>query len=481
MVQQARLLSAAVSNRGGLEKETLHSILTNLERRSETRLRVLDKNRKLLADSSSPELDNEISDNNEVSYDEVSKRISNPLYEFASFPVRFYRDLFLPPVKSIDNPNFYSSEKPFNGSEIRAALDGRYGAVTRIIRREKSVRLYCAIPIRDKGEVIGVILASQSTYRILKDLYEIRLNIFKIFLASVFAAILLSFFLSSTISRPLTKLKKQAEALIDHRGRLSKNFVPTKRRDEIGDLSRSLEELTTRLKQHILFIQSFSIDISHEFKNPMASIKAATEILYETNKLNEKKKFFNMIQRDIIRMEALLGGVREITQIDAGLTEEKHEFIDVSNLMAEIVEGYRFKNFPVNMVAKGTKVIVYASPERLVQVFTNIIDNALSFGGGKPIVEISISTGSKNAKISIRDYGSGIPEEHIDRIFERFFSFRPDNKSNKHTGLGLSIAKTIIEGYGGAVHAGNNEKEGAVFRIELPLARREIKTNLKIS
>jgi two-component system sensor histidine kinase ChvG len=481
MVQQGRLLAAALSERDNFRYEVAEEILIHLQKRTDARLRVVSRDGTLLADSSIVGSDEEIamaenedieSLENEVSADDTSDQ-DDLLYNIATWPFRLYRRFFQPPLPVVEDPQYYASNKPILGPEVQAALEGTYKAVWRISAGgQRSVTLYSGLPVWNKGRVVAAVLVSQSTYKILRNLYEVRLDIFKISLGSIIVAVVLSFILSATIAQPLKRLRNEAEAILDRRGRLTRLFTHSKRMDEIGDLARSLEELTRRLEKHLSFIESFASDLSHEFKNPLASIRSAIDIALEADNKKEREYFLRMVMRDVGRMERLLTGAREISRIDTSLEAEECKEFDVSTLLSYIIEGFRLRTGKVvfELDLPVHPVLLYASPERLSQVFENLLDNAVSFSPENGHIRINLKQNDSQAFISICDEGPGIPEENISRIFNRFFSFRPgEGKKVEHTGLGLSLAKAIVEGYGGSISAKNSDHIGVIFTVVLPL------------
>ncbi len=332
MVQQGRHLAAALSDRGGLDSAMAEGLLRRLDRRTDARLRILGPGGTLLADSATlgprrapappPPSRYDSAPAGSASPADTRQRIAYRIGAWIyNLPGRV--ELFLgapqpePPESFYDHPG-----EPVLGTEVQAALAGRYGAATRRTLGQRSLTLYSAIPVRDEGRVAGAVLVSQSTYRLLAALYEVRLGIFRVFLASVAAAIVLTLLVSTTIARPLRRLRDEANALLDRRGRLRGRFRGSSRKDEIGDLARALEELTRRLEAHLAFIESFASDVSHELKNPLAAIRAATELLAEVEDPADRQRFLGLVQKEVARMEGLLSGVREVTEIDARLDAE---------------------------------------------------------------------------------------------------------------------------------------------------------------
>lgn len=478
MVQQGRILSAALSGEEVLNKENAKNILLRLNKRTSARLRIIDKGGNLLADSSiidKPILKKELNINKEEKIENNKNETINFLYKLVLYPIRIYRKFFIPPSPVSEPADFYSYNALILGPEVISALNGKYGAITRLSAGgQKSLTLYSAIPIFDNKDVAGAVLVSQSTYSILKDLYEIRKEILKIFLITIIFAFLISILLDLTISKPIIRLRNEAQNLLDKKGRLIGHFQESNRRDEIGVLARSLKELTRRLGSHLSFIESFSADLSHEMKNPLASIQNAIDICLNIKNKKEQKRFLEMIRKDALRMERLLRGIRELTKIDISIDEEKKENIDPIKIINQIIEGYKLRGIKqkINIDIKKPDILLHIVPERFVQILENLIDNAVSFSPIDSTIIIKIMKKNSNCEINIIDHGMGIENENMDKIFQRFFSYRPgNNDKNKHSGLGLSIVKSIIEAYNGTITAKNRKECGAEFKIILPMVK----------
>jgi two-component system, OmpR family, sensor histidine kinase ChvG len=472
MVQQGRLLAAALGEQGDLSPPVAESLLHRLDQRTEARLRIFGKDSALLADSS--RLGPRRGEENARSNDRESGARDNLLYKVGAGLYRLYRRLREP------SPSVARSEiphpEPYPATVIATALTGRYGATVRPTGGERwrpSVTLHSAIPVRSGGAVVGAVLVSQSTVRILRELDQVRLDVLKVFFGSVVVAAVLSLLLAGTITHPIRRLRDEANELLDRRGRLRGRFGGSHRTDEIGDLTRALEQLTARLAAHQHTLEAFASDVSHELKNPLAAIRSATELLAEIEDPDDRERFVALVQREVARMERLLTGLREIGEIDARLEAEAPAIVDLDALLKEAAEGFRRRaDSAVEIVlhTPGGPVPVRGRPERLHQVFENLLDNARSFSptGGTVIVTLERRNGT--ATVRIDDQGPGIPETHLDRIFDRFFTYRPGEPHARdgHTGLGLAIAKAIVEGYGGAIRAVNRGEGGARFEVVLP-------------
>jgi two-component system sensor histidine kinase ChvG len=473
MVQQGRILSAALSGRGPLEREEVGRVLRQLNLRLEARLRVVDRDGALLGDTSrlGPR------DKKAAAPPSSAPPRKTVLYRIGAL----FADLGKRLSPPAEPPASEREEAPggrLDGHEVRAALSGRYGNATRVSPEQRSVTLSSAIPIESDGAVVGAAVVSQSTYRILQDLYAIRLRIAKVCAASAAVALILSLFVSATIARPLRALRDEAAAIQDRRGRLRGAFRGVARRDEIGDLARALEELTARLEDRQRGLESFASDVAHELKNPLASIRAAAEMLCEARDPEERRRFLSVVLEEVARMEQQVSQLAEMTRIDAGLQTEEQTTVPLNGLLARIAERFRLReNGRVRFELELTEQVlaVSASPARMTQVFENLIDNAASFSPDGGLVRVGLLRSRDGAvAVTVSDEGPGIPPAHEARIFDRFFSYRPEGGGEAgrlHTGLGLAIVRSIIEGYGGAVAAANNPDRGAVFTVTLPAFR----------
>jgi len=459
---EARIIAAALSRDAALDPAAIDALLMRLK--SDTRFRVLDPGGRVVADTRkfTPALPKP----------HGSPR-HNTLYRVITFVVRPIVRLVTPPEPPLE-VDFYDNTDRLRGAEVQDALHGREGFDKKITAGgQRSVTLYRSVPIVNAGRVTGAVLASASTYPILQDLYAVRLGVMRVFTAAIVAAVLVSIFFATTIVKPLRQLRLDARRVLDRRGGMREHFKGSTRRDEIGELSRALERIMRRIDSRVRFIETFVTDVSHEFKNPLASIRNANEMLGEVNDPADRRRFAQMVEQEVARMEKLLSGVREISVIDARLAREEHAPIELPLLLAKIVDGFRLREgerVRYEVDAGSEPLVVDASEDRLIQVFENVLDNAAGFSPAGGTVRIVTRADGPMAVTRIEDEGPGISEAHLTKIFDRFFTYRPatSRRDSRHTGLGLSIVRAIVAGYGGTVTAANGEGGGAVFEIRLP-------------
>ncbi len=470
MVMQARIVSSSLKNSNNLELDS-NRLIENLNMEVTSRIRIVSKTGILLVDSSKANIEEQVNTRYDSKIDESSVD-DNILYKMVRFPLNFIRYILRGPIEDTSGSEYYINHNYLDGYEIKLSLDGLYGATTRISSGgERSVTLYISLPIFDNtNNVTGVVLLSKSTYIILQDLYQIRLEILKIFLLSFAFAIIISLILSKTIAGPIRNLRNQARDIVDKRGRLITHFKKSKRQDEIGDLNTSLQELTFKLQSYTEKTESFATDLSHEFKNPLSSIKTATEIIKNNDDIKENNRFIDIIESEVSRLDRLITDVREISIIDSRIDPADGILITPGVIIDQIVSNFilstksRGLNFEVNNCSNSCILI---SPIRFSRVIENIISNAVSFSPDNMAITVDIKDYNNSVIISIQDQGPGIPVSNLDKIFNRFFTYREYN-NNRNSGLGLSISLAIIKVYGGDIKVSNNRESGASFQIILP-------------
>ncbi len=480
MVQQARLVAAALGDPDALDRAAAEALLGRLGQRGDARIRVYDPAGALIADSARvpPPVERP-----EAASEYTPRRIRDRvLYRVAVWIVgarnaasTLARRILVSPQTSRTAAGGVAGgdHDPEPLPEVRAALEGRYGAAYYPTPGQRSVTLYSAVPIRSGDRVVGAALVSQSTLRILQALYDVRLRIFEIVVLSIGFAVVLGFIMSTTIVRPLVRLRRAAVALSDRRATPA-SFRRVDRRDEIGDLARSLEELTARLDAHIRLLESFAGDVSHEFKNPLAAIRVAAEVIAGTEDPAERARLFALLTRDVDRLERLVSGVRELARIDAQIAHEAMETVDLGALLEKLGRGFAHRPVPVAVVVRAPgDVVVRGSSDCLAQVFENVLENAAGFSPPGSPVEVAARTEGETCVVTVDDLGPGIPPAHLERVFERFVSFRPgEGGARDHMGLGLPIAQAIVEGYGGTIQARNRPEGGTRIEVRLPRTRR---------
>ncbi len=369
--------------------------------------------------------------------------------------------------------------------EVMNALTGVRGAVVRVTDNGEQI-ISVAVPVQRFRAVLGVLLLSTQAGDIDKIVHAERLAIMRVFGVAALVNVVMALLLSSTIANPLRRLA--AAAIRVRRGSKEREEIPdfSSRQDEIGNLSVALREMTTALYDRIDAIESFAADVSHELKNPLTSLRSAVETLPLARTDESKKRLMDVIQHDVRRLDRLISDISDASRLDAELARVDAKSLDLENLLGDLVEVSRQirstkKPVQIDFVVdrkpgSKAKFRVLGHDLRIGQVVTNLIENARSFvpaENGRIVVRLSRSR--TRCIVQVEDNGPGIQAEDIDRIFERFYTDRPDSEGfGQNSGLGLSISRQIAEAHNGTLKAENivdpetGKLLGARFTLSLP-------------
>ncbi|MFL6733383.1 MAG: ATP-binding protein [Sphingomicrobium sp.] len=293
-------------------------------------------------------------------------------------------------------------------------------------------------------------------------------------------SILLSLFLARTIVRPLRRL-----AIAAHRvrlGRAREVKVPRlpSRADEIGLLARAVSDMSQSLRQRIDNIEAFAADVTHELKNPLASLRSALDSVERVEKPELRKQLLDVAKDDVVRLDRLIGDISEAARTDAELARATFERVDLGALIEQIVGAWenRRELGDVRIAfarPRRDSAAVMGRPEGLARAIDNLIDNAVSFSPPGGLIEIAAVRVDDQVRIRIDDEGPGVPKDAREAIFNRFHSVRPEKETfGRHSGLGLAIARAIVEGHDGEIDVQDRDDapSGARFIICLPTADR---------
>ncbi|TQF81124.1 HAMP domain-containing protein [Elioraea sp. Yellowstone] len=363
---------------------------------------------------------------------------------------------------------------------LAAAVEGQ-GAP--LVRRTADGRLVVsvAVPAIRNRETVGVVLLTREAREVDEALFQVRMTILAAFGLALALTVALSFYLSTTIARPLLRLARAAERMREGRGRRG-TVQPSlrARRDEIGALAQALDESATALWNRMDAIERFAADVAHEIKNPLTSIRSAIETLRRVQDPERQQRLLAVIADDVKRLDRLISDISDASRVDAELSRVAVERVDIAPILATLADIHETTRTPdaprLVLEAPAAGLTVNGLEGRLVQVFRNLIGNAVSFSPkGGTIRLIGRRTGGM-VEVAVEDEGPGIPEAKLEHIFERFYSERPQGEQfGTHSGLGLSISRQIVEALRGRIVAENRRDEkgaviGARFVVRLPEA-----------
>jgi len=366
--------------------------------------------------------------------------------------------------------------------EVERALGGESRGMVRLDRRSRLV-LSVAVPVQRYRQVLGALMLSKDGADIEAAVRDRRLDVLLVFGMALGVTVLLSLYLAGTIARPVRRLAEAAERVRYGQGRQYEIPDFTRRRDELGDLSGALRDMTAALWARLDAIEGFAADVAHEIKNPLTSLRSAVETVVRVEDPEQQKRLMSIILDDVQRLDRLISDISDASRLDAELSRAQTESVDVGRLVGALGEAYQAiggedgARFHLS-VADEQKLQVQGIEDRLSQVLRNLVSNAETFSPPGGTVELAVRRDGAWVEISVADQGPGIPEGKLTAIFDRFYTERPESeKFGTHSGLGLSISKQIIEAHGGSIRAENRYDEngdvrGARFVIRLPAGER---------
>ena len=376
----------------------------------------------------------------------------------------------------IDRPGARASDY----LEVMTALEGEAASQIRE-RADGSLVINIAVPVQRFRRVLGALLLTAQTRDIDQIVRAEQMLMVKVFFGALLFTIFLSFFLGRTLVRPIRVLARAAERV--RRGRGREESIPefAERLDEIGDLSRSLSDMTRALYNQIDAVERFAADVAHEIKNPLSSMRSALETIQMTKNVDAKEKLFGILEEDVKRIDRLITDISDASRLDAELTRGTMEKLDLGVMLTVLADAYRTTRFPedIDLAFRDQEpgvFVVRGIEARLGQVWRNLIDNALSFSPSGGSVMLDLTVKDRFVILKVEDDGPGLPEGAQEKIFKRFYSERPDSEAfGNHSGLGLSICKQVIEAHGGRIMVENrlgddNQVLGACFTVRLPQA-----------
>ena len=375
-------------------------------------------------------------------------------------------------------------------AELNAALasspfaDER-GAASVRLNEEGELVASVSVPIRRVQAIYGMVTAEIGG--IDETVEDARLAILPFFGLGVAAAILSSLLLTTAIAQPIRQLAVAADRVREGIAAAGRVRIPdfTRRKDEIGELSGSLKSMTQAIYARIDAIESFAADVAHELKNPLTSIRSASETLQIAKTPEQQAKLMAVIQKDVARMDRLITDISNASRLDAELAREAREAVDLTKLVNDIASMYaatKKEGEPQVVFSEPAQAVyILGSPSALGQVIRNLIDNARSFSPPDGAVRVYLEAPAQRqavARLKIEDDGPGVPPENLEKIFNRFYTKRPVGSAfGNNSGLGLAISRQIVNSHGGRIYAENRLEDpaspdgpfkGARFVVELP-------------
>ena len=320
----------------------------------------------------------------------------------------------------------------------------------------------------------GALLMTSTGGTIEREIENVQWAFVQLFASILFVTVLLGLYLARSITRPIVFLAASADKLRQTMDTTTPLKGLPERKDEIGQLSQALVDMTAELQRRIQATAGFAADVAHEIKNPLTSLRSAVETVSRIDDEQQQRKLLDIILADIQRMDRLISDISQASRVDAELSVQPTEIFNLNELLenwASVFTARDGGNVLSFSASRGSvKAAIHST--RIVQILDNLVANAQTFHKGDMPIQLSLKREKGFAVITMADRGRGLPEGKEEKIFQRFYTERPpDENFGQHSGLGLSIARQIANAHGGSLIAANQPDGGAIFTLCLPLAR----------
>ncbi|WP_440910048.1 sensor histidine kinase [Candidatus Pelagibacter sp.] len=322
---------------------------------------------------------------------------------------------------------------------------------------------------------LGFIVISENANEIKTAIDERRAFVIRTAISVGFVILIFSFVLSRYFIKPIQNLVGYTIKVKEKNPGKTGIENLKNRNDELGLLSNSMEDMTNELQKRISHAENFSTDLVHEIRNPLASLKSASEILKDTKDINQRAKLLDILTHDVQRIERLITDYSQMLKDEVALSKEQMKKLDIQPIIQSVVDDYnniyKFKkNISINYQNDGkSEYLINGIENRIEQIVANLLDNSISFSEDGSEVIVNVSNGlEKKVIVKILDEGQGFKEKDTSKIFNRFYSNRPEN-FGEHSGLGLNIVKNLVDLHDGKIEASNRlDKQGASIEIQFP-------------
>jgi len=331
--------------------------------------------------------------------------------------------------------------------------------------------------VMNNGQNIGYLAITENANDVKAAIDERKTFIIRTAIAVGIVILIFSFVLNRYFLKPIKNLVSYTKN-IRNKDTKKTNIESLKiRNDELGLLSNSLDDMTLELQKRISHAENFSTDLVHEIRNPLASLKSASEILHDSNDIDQRVKLIDILSHDVQRIERLITDYSQILKDEVALSKEKIKRIDIEPIVKSVVDDfnniYKMKRgIKISYSSDGdNKYFINGIENRIEQIIANLLDNSISFSEDNKDVLVKVSKlNNDNVSINILDEGQGFKEKDTNKIFKRFYSNRPD-KFGQHSGLGLNIVKNLVDLHNATIRASNRlDKKGASMEIIFPKA-----------
>ncbi len=320
----------------------------------------------------------------------------------------------------------------------------------------------------------GYILISENADNIIAQIEERENFIIRTALVVLLVIIIFSYVLNRYFLKPIKNLVTYTKIIKDKSNEKTDIERVKTRNDELGILSKSLDEMTGELNKRITTAENYSTDLLHEIRNPLASLKSASEIISETEDKTKREKLINIVSHDVERIERLITDYSQMLKDEAVISTETMQKIDIKDIAKSVVDDFNNiynskRKIQIRLKSNGSEnYFILGINNRIEQIIANLLENSISFSDENQEIIVEVSKDKEGKpRLVVIDEGTGFSEKDTTKIFNRFYSNRPQN-FGEHSGLGLNIVKNLVELHNGQIKAENNKDKGAKVEIIFP-------------
>ncbi len=381
--------------------------------------------------------------------------------------------------KSIENENNFSEKNEtkvytLNKRVENYALSNEIGKPFTFV--EENYNQFILITLKnvskDNGN-IGYIAISENSLDIKAAIEERKNFILRTAILVAIVILIFSIVLNRYFLKPIKNLVDYTKIIKSKSQKETKIDQIKNRNDELGVLSKSLDEMTKELNNRIKATENFSTDLVHEIRNPLASLKSASEIISDTEDKEKQEKLLKIMTHDVSRIDRLITDYSQMLKDESAISLEQMEDLNLKPIIESVVDDFNNifnekKNVNIKFSTSGSKkYLIKGISNRVEQIIANLLDNSVSFSKNGSMINVDLNENNKSIILKVSDDGEGFKESDIKKVFDRFYSNRPDN-FGEHSGLGLNIVKNLVQIHKGEIHASNSPKGGAIIEIKFP-------------
>ena len=407
----------------------------------------------------------------------VLDRMSQVLASSGSLKQKFEKNVFnifytylLPPAFDQFQDDLAGASK-LKGDEVMSALSGETTTKWRSSPDEKAVIVSAATPIFFDNQIVGVVVVEETTNNIQLMQRQVLSGIFNKTLLMLVCIVFVLLLFAGRLSSRLIKLNRDATGAIDEYGKVQGKFIASHSSDEIGELSRSFNDILERLEQYHIYLEGMAGRLSHELATPMAIVKSSLDRLKQEGNEYDKKEALNAAETGLERLQNLLTRLSEAARVEQALQESEKRKTDLNKFLEQCVDGYRFaySNQLFELNTPNKHISLEINPDLFYQMLDKLVGNAVDFSYPEKKIYIKLFSEENKITLQVINYGPQLSKNMTDELFNSMVSVRDKRTdASPHLGLGLFIAKLIAEFHGGIISAANlTEDEGVCFSITI--------------